>query len=220
MLQLDALWSSIDAFWNSLVALAPRLGAAILVMFLGWLVAKVGRRLAVRTLRLLRVDVLAEQTGMEDVLLRGDVRYTTVTLLANVLYWFVLFVSTLLALNLLGMQAADELFRRMFLYIPSVFVATVVLIFGVVFARFVHAAVYTYLNNIGVSGAEVISTVVQAAVVIFVVSVALEQLQIGGQVLVSAFQIAFGAICLAFALAFGIGGREWAAHVLERLWKK
>src|SRR3990172_4781499 len=96
MLQLDALWSSIDAFWNSLVALAPRLGAAILVMFLGWLVAKVGRRLAVRTLRLLRVDVLAEQTGMEDVLLRGDVRYTTVTLLANVLYWFVLFVSTLL----------------------------------------------------------------------------------------------------------------------------
>jgi hypothetical protein len=52
-----------------------------------------------------------------------------------------------------------------------------------------------------------------------VVSIALEQLSIGGVILVSAFQILFGAVCLALALAFGFGGRRWAAHILDKLWK-
>jgi hypothetical protein len=72
----------------------------------------------------------------------------------------------------------------------------------------------------GISGSQVMSTIAQWAILLFVVSMALEQVSIGGQVLVSAFQIAFGALCLALALAFGLGGKEWAAHILERMWKK
>ena len=50
--------------------------------------------------------------------------------------------------------------------------------------------------------------------------VALEQLQIGTELLTSAFQIGFGAICLALALAFGIGGKDWAAGVIAKCTKK
>ena len=63
------------------------------------------------------------------------------------------------------------------------------------------------------------SHVAQWAVLLFVVSLALEQLSLGGQVLVSAFEIAFGAVCLALAIAVGLGGRHWAARILERYWK-
>jgi hypothetical protein len=69
----------------------------------------------------------------------------------------------------------------------------------------------------GVDAALTLSTMAEYAVVIFVVFVALEQLQIGTHLLVTAFQIGFGAIGLAFALAFGLGGREWAAGVIKRL---
>ena len=55
---------------------------------------------------------------------------------------------------------------------------------------------------------------------LFVIAVILEQLSIGGQILVSAFQIAFGALCLALALAFGLGGREWAGRLLDSLFKR
>lgn len=217
---LDTIWTEFQAVWTAALAALPRILGAVLLLVAGWLVAKLARRLAIRLLRFLKVDVLAEQAGMEDVLMRGEVRYTTVTILANLLYWFILFASTLAALNVLGLQAADDLFHRIVLYVPNVFVALVVLIFGTVFARFVKVASFTYLSNIGVDGAEVISAVAQIAVVIFVISVALEQLAIGGQVLVSAFQIVFGAVCLAFALAFGLGGRDWAARVIERLLKR
>jgi len=217
---LDVLWNQFELIWTALVAGLPRVAGAILLLVAGWLAAKIVRRLAIRLLRFLRVDVLAEQAGMEDVLMRGEVRYTTVTILANLLYWFVLFASTVAALNVLGLRAADDLFHRIVLYVPNVFVALVVLIFGSVFARFVKVASFTYLSNIGVDGAELISAIAQVAVVIFVISVALEQLSIGGQVLVAAFQIVFGAVCLAFALAFGLGGRDWAAQVIERLRKR
>lgn len=217
---LDVLWNQFTIFWGAALAALPRVVGAALLLVAGWLVAKIARRLAIRLLRFLRVDVLAEQAGMEDVLMRGDVRYTTVTILANLLYWFILFASTLAALNVLGLRAADDLFHRIVLYVPNVFVALVVLIFGSVFARFVKVASFTYLSNIGVDGAELISAIAQIAVVVFVISVALEQLAIGGQVLVSAFQIVFGAVCLAFALAFGLGGRDWAAQVIERLKKR
>jgi hypothetical protein len=217
---LASLWDSFHSLWRAILDTLPRVGLAVLVLVVGWIVAKVVRRLTVKILRFLRVDALAEQAGMEDVLLRGDVKFTTVTILANVLYWFIMFASAMGALHLMGLNTADELFRRIVLYIPNIFVAVVVLIFGSVLGRFVRGAVLAYLNNVDVAGAEAISATAQAAVVIFVVSVALEQLDIGGQILISAFQIAFGAICLALALAFGLGGREWAAHLLERLWKK
>jgi hypothetical protein len=84
----------------------------------------------------------------------------------------------------------------------------------------VRTVSFAYLNNIGIEGAALISAVAQWAILIFVMSLALEQLSIGGQILISAFQIGFGALCLALALAFGLGGREWAAHILEKKWKK
>jgi len=220
MSPLQRLWESFDSLGRSMLDTLPDLVLAAVVLVVGWIVARIGRRLTIRLLRVLQVERLAEQTGMEDVLMRGGVQLTTVTILGNVVYWFILFATTMAALHLLGLEAVDDLFRRIVLYVPNVFVALVVLIFGTVFGRFVRGLVFTYLNNIDVPGAEVISATTQAAVIIFVVSVALEQLHIGGQILVSAFQIAFGAVCLALALAFGLGGREWAARVLERMWKK
>jgi hypothetical protein len=95
-----------------------------------------------------------------------------------------------------------------------------VLVFGVLVARFINRMVFAYLNNMGVEGALTLSTLAEYAVIIFVVFVALEQLQIGTHLLISAFQIGFGAVGLAMALAFGLGGKDWAASVIKRLTEK
>jgi uncharacterized membrane protein len=79
--------------------------------------------------------------------------------------------------------------------------------------------VFTYLSSIRISGAEFISNVAYWVIIFLVVSAALQQLSIGGQVLISAFEIAFGGLCLALAIAFGLAGREWATQILEKLWR-
>lgn len=220
---MDRLWSvfePLESFWYQLVDVFPKLVGALFLIIVGGIVAKFIRKFSIRLLKLVRLDVAAERSGMEDFLLQGGVKFTTVTLLANMIYWMVLFVVLLGALNVIGLEIAAELFNKIILYIPNVMIAVIVLIFGMMFAKFVQGLTFTYLTNIKIDGAEVISAVARYAILLFVISMALEQLAIGGQILISAFQIAFGALCLALALAFGIGGKDWAARMLDNLWKK
>jgi hypothetical protein len=220
MNQINVVLESLKTFWTGFGDFLPQLTAALLLLIVGWLIAKLIRKAFVRVLRLLRVDVAAEKSGIENFLLRGGVQFTTVTILGSLVYWLTLFMVLFAALNILGLQAAADVFNKILLYIPNVIVAIVVLIFGTMFAKFIQGISLTYLSNVGFEGAQLVSYLAQYAIVIFVVSIALEQLAIGGQVLVSAFQIAFGGLCLALALAFGLGGREWAARILEKMWKK
>ena len=216
MEQLDIMLESLRQFWNQVAAVLPRVIASLVILTLGWMLAKLVRRATKRILNLLKVDVIAERSGIEDFLLRGDVKLTMVGLLANLSYWIVMLTVVLAVMNSLGLDAAADLFNKVILYLPNVVVAVLVLIFGAQFARLIQGLSFTYLTNIGIGGARLMSLITQYALLFFVVSVALEQLEIGGQVLVSAFQIAFGALCLALALAFGLGGRDWASGVINR----
>jgi len=218
--QFELLFQSLREFAGEVVAFLPRLLVAVLLLIVGWVVARLVRRLTLKALRLARVDVVAEKAGIEDFLVQGGVRLTTVSILANLAYWVVNLTVILAALTALGLGSATELFNRLVLYIPNVIAAVIVLILGSLFAQFLGTLTRTYLANLGVDGAEAIGNLARVAVVVFVVAVGLEQLSIGGQVLVSAFQIAFGAFCLALALAFGLGGREWAARVLDNIFGK
>ncbi len=211
---------SMERFWSQVATILPGILAAVVLLIVGWLLARVVRKGVIRLLKLLRLDIAAEKTGIEDFLLQGGVRYTAVTLIANFLYWVVLLTFMLAVLDSLGLQAASDFFAKTALFIPQIFGALVILLFGTLFAKFLGGLVSTYLQNVGVGGATVVGTVAQWALLLFVVSIALEQLSIGVQIVLAAFQIAFGAFCLALAIAFGIGGRDLAAHLLDKLWKR
>lgn len=218
--QFTETLESLKEFWLGLSVRFPQLVIAVLLLLVGWFVARLIRRGTIRLLRLLRVDVLAEKAGVEDFLLQGGVRYTAVTLLAELLYWLVLITVILAALHTIGLQNASELFNKIISYVPSVLVAALILMFGAFVAKLARAITFTYLSNVGISGADIVGHIAQWAMLLFAASVALEQLSIGTQILVTAFQIAFGALCLALAIAFGLGGREWAASLLEKMRKR
>ena len=194
--------------------------AGLLLLFVGWLLANLVRTGVMKLLDVLRFDSLAEKTGIEAFLKQGNLDVSLSRLLAKLAYWVIIFIVIVTVANSLGLHMVADLFNKIVLYIPNIIVAILVLVFGVLVARFINRLVFAYLNNIGVQGALTISTLAEYGVIIFVVFVALEQLAIGTTLLTAAFQIGFGAIGLAFALAFGLGGREWAAGVIKKLTDK
>lgn len=220
MFESSTLMSSLRETWNRLLEMLPDLALAFLLLLVGWLAAKLVRKLAVRGLRLLRVDELAERTGMEDFLIQGGVKMTTVTLIAATLYWLILGGVFIALLDALGMRSARALQEQVVQFVPNLVLALGILVFGSLFARVVGRLVFSYLTNIGSGAAEAVGALARYALLMFVVFLAAEQLAIRSEILVSGFQIAFAAICLAAALAFGIGGREWAARVIDRHTKK
>lgn len=216
---METITAEFRVFWDQLAVLLPRIVAALGILILGWMAAAVIRRLTVRALRKAHVDDIAERAGIEGFLIQGGIRFTAVTLVAWFLYWLLILAAVSLSLSIIGVSAADEMMRRVILYIPKVIVAALIVSFGALFARIVRGVLSAYLNNVGVEGARPISTIAQYAILVFVVTMALEQLEIGGETLTAAFKMAFGGFCLAFGLAFGLGGRRWAQAVLERIWK-
>lgn len=220
MFESSTLLASLRRSWAEVSAVLPDLALAIGLLVVGWLLARFLRRLTVRLLRLLRVDQLAERSGFEDFLVRGGVEFTAVTLASSTVYWLVLLGVFLTLLDALGLQQASVLLGRLGRFIPNLVVAVGILVFGSLLARIAGGLVFSYLGNVGVAGAAPIGTLTRYALLVFVVFMAAEQLAIQSEVLVSGFQIAFAAVCLAAALAFGLGGREWAAQVIARYTRK
>lgn len=218
--QIDVFVASLTSFWTQLAAFVPQLLAALVLLFLGWILANVVRSAVSKILDTLKFDELGKKTGIEAFMRQGNIDLTLSRLIANLIYWIILLVVIVTVANSLGLTTVAELFNKVVFYLPNIIVAVLVLVFGVLVARFINRLVFAYLNNMGVEGALTLSTLAEYAVIIFVVFVALEQLQIGTHLLTSAFQIGFGAIGLAFALAFGLGGKDWAAGVIRRLTEK
>lgn len=212
----DVVIEPVRAFLIQVGAYLPRLAVAILVLIAGWLIAKAIRFAAVKGLRALNFHVLTDRAGIDGFLQQGGTERDTTDVFGAVVYWLVILVALVIAFNGLGLTHVTELLTRVLLFLPKVLVGLLVLIFGSYFARFVGNAVQTYFRNVGVSDAELLGRITQYAIAVFVVLIAVDQLDIGGDLVQNTFLILLAGVVLALALAFGLGGREWAAGLLAR----
>lgn len=198
----------------------PKLIVALLVFGIGLLIAPLIRSSLRRLFRLVQLESLAEKSGVDGFLLQGGIDQTASGILTQLIYWIFIFCVLLLSLYIAGLSVAAEIFREILLYIPRILVAVAILIFGSLLARFVRAFLYSTLNHLGTREAKWMSLASYGVMMIFVVFMSLEQLQIGGEILTSAFQIVFGSICIALAISFGLGGKDKAAEWINRTFKK
>lgn len=218
--QLDIFVSSLNAFWGEIAAFFPKLLAALVLLFVGWVVAKLVRSGVKRLLAIAHFETLAQKSGIEEFLKHGELNITLSSIISEVSYWLVILIVIVTVSSSLGLQAVADLFNKVALFLPNIIVAILVLLFGTLMARFLNRLIFAWLNNLGVTGALTISTIAEYIVQIFALFVALEQLNIGTQLMTAAFIILFGSVCLALALAFGLGGREWAADLIAKLSSK
>lgn len=213
----NVLTESYTTFSTELAAFLPSLIGAILILILGWMIAKLLRLGSVRLLKLIRLDVVTEKARIDRFLKDGGSQKTAIDIIGDIIYWLIMLIVVLAGLNTLGLTVASELFNQIILFIPNVIVAVIALIFGIFLAGFIAQVVTTYLNNIGVSNARVVGAIAKYAIILFVVSLSLTQLNIGDELVANAFLLLFGAACLALGLSFGLGGKEWAAGVIHKI---
>jgi hypothetical protein len=193
---------------------------AIVVVIAGWLLAKAARFALVKALRAINFNVLTERAGLDGFLEQGGIRSDTTDIFGVLVYWLVILAALVIAFNTLGMLYVTDLLRQVVAFVPRLMVALVILAFGAYFARFIGGAVMAYCRNVGIQDSDILGSVAQYAILAFVVLIALEQVQIGGDIVRHSFLIVLAGLVLALALAFGIGGQSWAAELLERWWPR
>lgn len=216
MEQVDMVLDTVRGFLSEVGAFLPKLIGAVVILIIGWLLAKLIAYLVMRGLRLVRFNSLTESAGVDGFLKQGGIKKSTIDIIGILTYWFVILITLLTTFNVLGLGVVAELFNRIALFVPNVIVAVLILAIGLYFARLMGETVVTYCRNVGISDADLMGRLTRYAIMAFVIIIALGQIRIGEALLSTAFLILFGAICLALALAFGLGGQKWAAGALER----
>lgn len=201
-------------------AFLPRVLIAVLVVLGGWLLAKAARFAVTRGLRAINFKVLTERAGLDAFWRQGGMQGDTTSLFGLLVYWLVLLAALLVAFNGLGLSYVTALLSRVVWFLPNVFIALLVLAFGAYFARFVGNTVTAYGQRMKLADAPLLGQLAQYAIVVFVVLIALDQLQVGGNIVRQSFLIILGGIVFAVALAFGLGGKDWAADRIESWWPR
>jgi hypothetical protein len=216
MQNIDVVLDPARALLLQLGAFLPRLAVALGVLIVGWLLAKALRLVVVKALRALNFHVLTERAGIDGFLQQGGTEKDTTDLFGWIAYALVILVSLIIAFNSVGLTQVTDLLGHVLLFAPKLLVALLVLIFGSYFARFVGGAVRSYCKSAGVSDGDLLGRLTRYGIMTFVVLLAVDHLDIGGQLIQQTFLILLAGVVFAVALALGLGARERAARLIER----
>ena len=218
--QVNVALEPVRMFFLQLGDFMPKLLLAVVILVIGFFVAKALKFAVIKGLRALNLNVLTEKAGVDGMLSQGGVKTDTVGILGVLVYWLVIFVALVVAFNALGLGYVTDLFGRIALFIPRVIVAVLILAFGTYFAKFIESAIKTYGKNVELEDTELFGRLARYTVMIFVILIALDQINIGGDIIRQAFLIILTGVVFALALAFGLGGQKWASGLLSRWWKE
>ena len=220
MQSIDMVLDTSREFLHQAAALLPRLVLALFVVLVGWLVAKVVRFAVEKALRAVNFNVLTERAGTDHFLQHGGLRGDTTTLFGLLAYWMVIIAALMIAFNGLGLVYIADLLQRLELFAPKVLVAGLVLVLGSYFARFVGESIETYCRSAQIADGDMLGKIARYLIMAFVMMIALSQIEVGGDILQRTFLIILAGVIFALALAFGLGGKDWAAALLERWWPR
>ncbi len=198
----------------------PKLLLAIVILVAGWLLAKFLLFAVVKGLKLINFNVVTEKAGIDKFLKQGGIAKTTIDILGILIYWLAILFTLLIAFETLGLTVVSDMFTQITLFVPNVIVAVIILAIGLYFARFVGDAMVAYSKNIGLEDAELLGRVSRYGIMIFVIVIALDQVDVADDIIRWTFFIVIAGIVFGLALAFGLGGQKWAAGQLDKFVKK
>jgi Conserved TM helix len=211
-----AIYTSLATALSLAFAFIPKLIGFLLILLVGWIVASALSKALTWLLKKVGFERMATRIGLTRMEQQMGVRLNTAEILGKVLYWFVFLMFLVSAVDALGLTTVSNILTQVIAYIPNVFVAILVLFLGTLVATFMADIVRGATGSARVGNPSVFANIARYAILGFAGLVALEQLQIAPALLNILFTAVVGAAALAFGLAFGLGGRDTAARLLNR----
>lgn len=205
-----------ERLFEKILQFLPNFLTSILILLVGIIIAGVMRSLFNKIFRVLKIDIHLERIGLSQALTKGGIKESVSVLFSKAMGWLTLFVFMIISLRALDMPSVEQLLERLFLYLPNVFVAALILFFGYMLSNFLGRAALIASVNAGIKVSGLLGKLVRLTVFLLSLTMSLEQLGIGSGTSIIAFSIVFGGAVLALSIAFGLGGRDIAKEYLEK----
>lgn len=221
-MQLDSwtqnLVGAMSGLWVKIASFIPNLFGALILVILGFLVAKLLDTLLSKLLAKLGLDRLMNGTGLTKLLSRIGIKATVSTLIGKIIYWFVLLIFLISAAESLGLERVSATLDVLALYVPKMFAAALVLVAGILVAQLLNTMVKGAAEGVRLEYAAGLGRIVQIMVIIISVSVAIGQLEIKAELLNYVVAIVLLSIGLACALALGLASKGIAGQIIAGIY--
>ncbi|HTT17593.1 MAG TPA: hypothetical protein VMG82_01530 [Candidatus Sulfotelmatobacter sp.] len=212
---VNELTQAFQQMAREIVHYLPRLIVMLVIALIGWVIAYLLKLVARSLLRLTKFSKLSENAGATQLLHQAALPSST-ELVSRFVFWVAWIGFVLLGVSVLGIAGLQEYISRFFLFLPRLFVALVILFFGLVAASFFSRAALLAAVNANFRSSRMLSIAVRIIIMIFALSMVFEVLGVAEQTMLIAFASVFGAAMLGLAIAFGLGGQDLARKFLER----
>jgi hypothetical protein len=213
----EAFRASLAGALNTFLSAIPRIIGFVVVLIIGWIISSLLARGVEALLHAVKFNDLARRSGFASFVQKMGVKDDSSGVIGSIVKWFVRLITLVVAFDTLGLPAVSNVLQQLLLWLPNLVVALVVLVIGGLAANGLSQLVRGATAQAGFSNPDMLATVTKVAVWGFAIVVAVNQLGIATTLINTLLIGIVGAFSIAFGLAFGLGGRDRAAQMLDTI---
>lgn len=208
--------SSINRGLFSAAAFIPNLIAGVVILLIGVILGSIAKRVIIEILNVLKVESYLKRYGIPEA--KNEFSWTNI--LAEIVRWFVIILFLIPTAEVWGLPQITTILNTILLYLPNVFVAAIIGLVGLVFARLGADIVLASTRGLSSDASRAIASSTRVAITIFVALAVLNQLGVAKDLIRIVFTGVVAMVAIAGGIAFGLGGQETAKDILETVRKK
>jgi hypothetical protein len=205
---------SLSELGSTVAGFLPSLAGTLLILLLGWMVSRLVEAAATRLLHRLGLDRASSRLRLSETLENAGLDAPPSRLVGRLVFWLLMLTFVLSAVETLGLSAVTATIDRLIAFLPNVIAASLIFVLGLLFARLVRNLVSSGAAAADLGEAARLGSLAQGAVALVVGVVALEQLGVQTQVVVTVITVVAGAFGVAVGVAFALGARPIITHIL------
>lgn len=206
--------------WQRIVEFLPNFLAAIIVFIVGWFVAVWIKKLVVKILNALKLDRIFEKSGWKEALEKAEIKVSVSDFCGEIIKWILVIVFLMAAVEIVGLNQFSEFLGRILAWLPNLVVAVIIFIVAVVASDILGKIIKASAKKIGTNYVGIVEGIVKVSIYVFAVFAILLQLGIARELVNAIIYGVIFALSLGFGLAFGLGGKDTVAKLIEDLRKK
>jgi hypothetical protein len=210
----DSLQRGLD----ELVAFLPRLVGFLIILLIGWLIARAVKALLVKALQGVGLDRAMTEGSAGPYVARAMPEARPSQALGTIVFWFVFLGAIAIAVSQLGIEALDNFIQSIVAYLPNVVVAILIFVLAGALAAAVSGLVSRTLG--GTATGKIAGTAAPVLIMGIATFMILDQLNIAPAIVEITYVALLGSVALGMAIAFGLGGREVAGRLLEDAYRQ
>jgi len=211
---------SLQSLWQAFLGFVPVLLGAIIIFVIGWFISIGAGRVVTEILKKIRFNQIFEKGSWDEALAKADIKVDASGFIGAIIKWVLVIVFLLAAVEVLGFSEFATFLRSVLAYLPNVIVAALIFVVTVIVVDIMEKILRASVERIKVGYGGAVSTVVKWSIWIFAILAILQQLGIARPFMETLFTGLVAMLVISLGIAFGLGGKDVAAEILQDLKKK